>query len=199
MARRQQQQKFVVAVGAGVLARLDAFVLGESPEALEWWGEQLGAVRKISDPTLRRQARSELALERDRRRREGLHNDTSSAVISHQLLVELEARGWREKSWGPVPPGYASLGGHPRGVGYGSRGELPERLVVSLPEDVADLLRRAVWGTSKSTIRRLEALAKVAEDRRLSKAEYDEKTQLQKKIVTVGDVIRAAARRVEDR
>ncbi|MBE1580518.1 hypothetical protein ACFORH_39075 [Amycolatopsis roodepoortensis] len=182
----------VVAVARGVVDRVAESV---DPEASEWWAAELDRVRAIRAATERREARAALEEERDRRRRGGEHNDTNSAVVLYQLLVELDSRGWLHRDWDPVEPGHARLGGRPWGVQRGSRGELPERLQVWLPEDVFEVLRRSTWHVSAPSVRRLQQLASLP--RPLSEAQVYEAARLRREVVTTADVVRSAANRLE--
>ncbi|MDS0140604.1 MULTISPECIES: hypothetical protein [unclassified Amycolatopsis] len=182
--------KFVVAVEKGSAERVNAAVT----ETGDWWRAQLRRVHLIPDPAERRRERARVEGERDRRRREGLYRDNVSAVILHHLLAELGARGWLGREWQPVPHGEASLPGRPWGVERGSRGSLRSKLTVSVPDDVAELIRRATYWASAPAVRRLQQLSSL--ERPITRSELEEQAKLRAKIVTTGDLIRAAIDRV---
>jgi hypothetical protein len=188
--------RFVVAAKADVAARVEAVVARHVAASTTWWHDRRAEIAKIDDRALRRQARAELEQERARRRRDGTHFDTKSSVIVHHLLAELADRGWSTQRWRPIPRGQATLPGHPWGVDYSSRGVLDGRIGVQVPDDVAELLRRATWWTSKPAVERLQRLAAASTEGQLTRAERADQSRLRRQVVTTGDVIRAAADRL---
>lgn len=184
--------RFWVAVEPDLAERLDTLVAEKLTESADWWDHQLAEVKAITDRTERRAALGELRAERERRREDGTYFDTTSSVVVHHLLAELDARGWRTRHWRPIPHSDADLPGRRWGVVPGSRGLLSGRINVQVPHELAELLRRATWWTSEPATRRLQQLA---DFRTLTDTQLAERDRLRARVITTGDVLRAAANR----
>jgi hypothetical protein len=111
-------------------------------------------------------------------------------VLAPAVDAELDRRGWRTRKWPAVPHGEAALPG--RRWGVENTRLLHGRLRIYLPDDLAELLRRATWHTSAPATRRLQQIA--AAGPQLPKPLRAERAVLRGQVVTTGDVIRAAAR-----
>jgi hypothetical protein len=182
--------RFVVAVRPDLVDQVAAMVAAHIEPCLDWWETRLEAAQAIERAADRRQALGELRRERDRRRRAGLHFDSPSAVLAPAVQAELDRRGWSTRKWPAVPHGEAALPGRRWGVENALL--LHGRLRIYLPDDLAELVRRATWHTSAPATRRLQQIA--AAGPLLPKPLRAERTELRSKVVTTGDVIRAAAR-----
>lgn len=182
--------KFEVAIWPDLLADLDAMAAALAPPAEEWWQAGREAALALDSPANRRQALANLRDERDRRRAAGEHFDTRSSIVAYHLRAELDQRGWRSRTWPPVPRGEASMSG--RRWGVPNNGTLSATLAVHLPDEDGELLRRATWKVSAPATRRLQQIAKMG--RRLPRPVQEERARLRAQVITTADVIRAAAK-----
>lgn len=168
---------------AGEVVRLHAIGAAHAERARVWWQHERARVSELATAHDRREALAELRAERDRRRTAGDHFDTESAIVAYYLTAELDARGWRQRSWRPIPHDAGRLPG--RRWGSAATGE-SARLRVHLPDELGELLRRATWWTSRPATRKLQALADTGH---VGTATRD---QLAAEITTTGDLLRSA-------
>ncbi|MEV6527788.1 hypothetical protein AB0M43_38290 [Longispora sp. NPDC051575] len=113
---------------------------------------------------------------------------TQGAVVAHHLRAILREEGWDVRTWRAVPAGVKRLPGRPLGRGErqladGDRGG-PARLVVMLPDDLGDLVRRIAYRVSRPAVVKLAG-----------KVARAERERLRGEVLTTGDLIRAAALR----
>lgn len=181
--------RFEVAVWPGLLADLDAMAAAHSEAAEQWWQQRREGALAIDPPAERRTALAALRDERERRRAAGLHFDTRSSIVAYHLRAELERRGWRGRTWPPVPRGEVTMPG--RRWGVANDGTLSATFAVYVPDGDGEILRRATWKVSFPAVRRLQQIAGMGP--RLPLPVRQERARLRGQVVTTADVIRAAA------
>lgn len=185
--------RFEVAVWPDVLADLDAMAAVHAERTEQWWQDGREAALAL-EPAARRAALAALREERDRRRAAGEHFDTRSSIVAYHLRAELDRRGWRGRTWPPVPRGEVTMPG--RRWGVANDGTLSATFAVYVPDDDGELLRRATWKVSAPAVRRLQQIAAMGP--RLPRPVRQERDRLRGQVVTTADVIRAAAAAAAD-
>jgi hypothetical protein len=156
----------------------------------EWVKERRAEVDSIR-PLVKRRA----ALGAFNRRKRALLDSgeafgTASALITYYVLQEFELRGWT-RSWRVVPDGQAELRGRRYGVQNNPFKDWTGRLRIYLPNDTAEKLQRATWWTSWPATRELLRL-RVLDPQGLDPSLNRRRERAQERIVTTGDVLRAA-------
>lgn len=190
-------------------------VAAERKREREWWHDQLDEVLLIASPEQRRLRRAALEAERRRRRESGETLATNDALLRHYLAKVLADNGW-DRRYKPVPKGEASLPGRRWGVSPGRTGDGNGRLGCHLPVKLWEQVRRAAYWTSLPHARALQrwqarfgdgprrtacaettdsrpGKTKEALRRGPRQADMDRRRYHRAKIVTSGDILRAAA------
>jgi hypothetical protein len=201
--------KVVIAVPRRLRELLDARVQVEEGWERQWVTWQRQEARKLPTAAERRNALAAVTAARDRLHEAGVLLGSASAVVSHHLRLLLADAGLAGLP--PLPAGYGSLPG--RRWGSSRRGG-QARLTLALADDVADLARRAGYHLSAAGTQILQANA----DRRDSGRAAPEQIgtlvdafhrlsgpelaaavrQAVGAVITVGDLVRAAAWRSVD-
>lgn len=154
-----------------------------------WWAEQTAAARALSSPQERRDALADLYADREYRREHGLWWDGQRPIFLFYLREHLQARGWLDRRWPPVPHGQQRLPGRRWGVPNNPARNWTARLQVSLPAELETVLQRATHHVSRRATRRLQDwLGQHPYPH--SRGELVELDQLRAEIVTTGDVMR---------
>lgn len=150
-------QTFTVKCDPGLAERLAAAVMAAAAVDRQWVTTRRAALLAEAKagkwPTGRvSQARRELALEHAALRAAGELRGTRGLLILPALVAQLDARGWTGRRWRRVPE--AARRGRPWGAGDQ---ELRAKVVVQLPDDVAEVVVRGCYWTSLPYVRRLQA------------------------------------------
>ncbi|ONF73923.1 hypothetical protein [Amycolatopsis keratiniphila] len=196
-----------------------AKVKAEKKREGEWWTDALAEVHEIKDPAARRDARAALEAERLRRRYSGECPASRDALLAYHLEKVLAENGWNRK-YKPIPVGKASIPGRRVGVelASGRAGDGQGRLACNLPRQLWEQVRRAAYWESQPAERELQAWADrfgdglgaadriggpeglaIAMSLAFGKGPRQEdmarRRELRGKIITTGDILRAAAER----
>lgn len=182
-----------------------------------WWEPQWAEVRRIQDSVESTAQMRALRAARAARRESLEDAATIDTWMAAAVRLELGRLGW-EHRWPPLPAGAVGAG---RGWGVSSSLPFDGRLSFRLPAELADRLRRACYWTSQRHVEALQrwhdywgdgpevlmrraergeipyfmAMLLVAFGSTPSREDMEVKRKAQAKIVTTGDVLRAAAAR----
>lgn len=169
-----------------------------APRYWEWWEPRRAAALAISDAAARRHALAELYDERDALVEAGELIDGLSPQVVPALEAELDRRiyrgqTWRARNWPEVPANAGRIPGRRWGSAGNPARDWTEPLQLRLPVELHEVLQRATYKVSASSVSKLQQLAVDYPGPTPPPAIRQRIGKLQAKVVTIGDVVRAAA------
>ena len=199
--------RFVVAVTQDLLVKLGERVAAERDRERAWLAiTREAAVRAASNPAERATALSIAREELVRLRATGRLLGSRDALLAWEVQGVLADRGWA-REWPAPPAGAASAPGRRWGVSPADRRGGPARLALELPDALGETVRRAAFWSLADAADELEGSLGFRATRPENPAAFlaglGPKPSLtvgvtlraRARIVTVGDILRAAAQR----
>lgn len=208
--------RFVVAVSQELLVKLGKRVAAERDREHAWLATtREAALRGPTNPAERARASSAIRVELARLRATGRLLGSRDALLTWEVQGVLADRGWA-RDWPAPPAGAASAPGRRWGVSPADKRGGPARLAVQLPDALGETVRRVAFWCSADAVGELEewlgltaiephgatreirttdpaVLLAALSPKPLPKVEVTLRARA--KIVTVGDILRAAAQR----
>ncbi len=208
--------RFVVAISQDLLGRLGERVAAEHDHEHAWLETtREAALRAATNPAERARALSAVRDELVRLRAAGRLLGSRDALLAWEVRSVLADRGWA-RDWPAPPAGAASAPGRRWGVSPADRRGGPARLAVQLPDALGETVRRVAFWSSADAVGELEAAlglqtveshgatreirsrdpaALLAGLGSKPRPAVEVTLRARARIVTVGDILRAAAQR----
>jgi hypothetical protein len=196
--RRGGEVELKVVLHVDVAAAVRAVAAAGAEEVEAWWAQRREVIEAAGSDAERAAVRAAAYAELEARQAAGELLGSVSALLRFHLVAELEARGWWGRSYDPVPDGAARVPG--RRPGSPNR-RYRASFGLLVPDELGEQVRRgAFWASAPAY-----ATLRTWRDRygptgaRPGRAELAERDRIAARVITVGDVLRAAADRAAGR